>query len=63
VIFWFQNLSFKFNLYRYHKGRHKHGGTDKGQEGIENFFRTHVCSPLCKRMGLKPFEAVRGRAR
>ena len=50
-------------MYRYNKGRHKHRGTDKGQEGIDNFFRTHVCSPLCKRMGLKPFEAVRGRAR
>mmetsp|Transcript_39065 Transcript_39065/g.96779 ORF Transcript_39065/g.96779 Transcript_39065/m.96779 type:complete len:83 (-) Transcript_39065:415-663(-) len=32
-------------------------GTDKGQVGMENFFKTHVCSPLCRRLGLKPFLA------
>ena len=39
----------------YHRGRHKHGGTDKGQEGIKRFFETHVCSELCKRLALKPY--------
>jgi len=39
----------------YHRGRHKHGGTDKGQDGIDNFFKTHTCSPMCVHLGLKQF--------
>lgn len=27
--------------------RHVYGRTDKGQDGIHNFYRTHVCSKLC----------------
>jgi hypothetical protein len=30
--------------------RHKNGATDKGQEGVKRFFRTHKCGALCKRM-------------
>jgi hypothetical protein len=33
------------------------GGTDKGQDGIDNFFNTHTCSPMCDLLGLKPFGA------
>jgi len=37
-------------------------GTDKGQDGIDNFFNTHTCSPMCAHLGLKPFKG-RGRTR
>jgi hypothetical protein len=33
--------------------RHKHGVTDKGREGIDNFFKTHVCNPLCVHLKLR----------
>ena len=34
----------------------KNGRTDKGDDGIKSFFETHVCSQLCKKLGLKsPF--------
>lgn len=32
--------------------RYINGATDKGLVGIKNFFETHVCSSLCKKMGL-----------
>ncbi len=32
---------------------HKMGRTDKGQTGIDCFFETHVCGPLCKKLGLE----------
>ena len=35
--------------------RHVRGGTDKGDSGIANFFRTHRCSALCAQLGLKKF--------
>ena len=38
--------------------RHKNGATDRGKEGVQNFFKTHKCGPLCKRLGL---EARKGR--
>ena len=28
--------------------RYVHGRTDKGSKGVEMFFDTHTCSPLCK---------------
>ena len=33
--------------------RHKNGATDRGIEGVQNFFKTHKCGPLCKRLGLE----------
>jgi hypothetical protein len=33
--------------------RHKNGGTDKGTDGIRNFFQTHKCGTLCRRLGLE----------
>ena len=36
-------------------GRRARGGTDKGDDGIANFFRTHRCSALCAQLGLKKF--------
>ena len=33
--------------------RHRFGKTDHGIEGIQKFFSTHVCGPVCKRLGLK----------
>ena len=35
-------------------GKHKNGATDKGLEGVKRFFGTHVCGPLCRKMGLAP---------
>jgi len=32
--------------------RHKNGATDKGEEGIDMFFSSHVCNPLCARLSL-----------
>ena len=45
------NFAFNCNLRRYHMRKHKHGGTDKGRDGIDNFFKTHTCSPMCKLLG------------
>jgi hypothetical protein len=33
--------------------RRRRGLTDKGAEGIDAFFRTHTCGPLCSTLGLK----------
>jgi hypothetical protein len=45
-------------------GRARKGATDKGQDGIDNFFKTHKCSALCRRLGLKlPGEAKHGARR
>ena len=33
--------------------KHKNGATDQGSSGIEKFFKTHKCNPLCARLGLK----------
>ena len=38
-----------------HKKGNRRQGTNKGAEGMANFFRTHQCSPLCVRLGLKAF--------
>ena len=38
------------------KERHMSRRTDKGASGIHAFFRTHKCSPLCKRLGLKDYD-------
>ena len=35
------------------KRRHKNGATDKGKEGIDMFFSTHVCNPVCAVLGLQ----------
>ncbi|KXZ55304.1 hypothetical protein GPECTOR_3g439 [Gonium pectorale] len=35
----------------HHSGSKKNGATDKGQTGISNFFATHKCGPLCRRLG------------
>ncbi|KXZ55302.1 hypothetical protein GPECTOR_3g437 [Gonium pectorale] len=35
-------------------GSKKNGATDKGMTGIRNFFATHKCGPLCRRLGLEP---------
>ena len=32
--------------------RHVNGSTDKGREGMEKFFETHQCGPLCRKLGL-----------
>jgi hypothetical protein len=34
-------------------GRQKRGGTDKGADGIADFFRTHRCSARCRELGLR----------
>ncbi|KAG2450987.1 hypothetical protein HYH02_004259 [Chlamydomonas schloesseri] len=34
------------------RGRKLNGATDKGAEGVRNFFRTHTCNALCRRLGL-----------
>ena len=34
--------------------KHKNGATDKGRDGVIRFFNTHLCGPLCKRLGLPP---------
>jgi hypothetical protein len=28
------------------------GPTDHGDKGQHNFFKTHICNPLCKALGL-----------
>lgn len=33
-------------------GKARNGRTDKGPRGIQEFFATHRCNPLCKRLGL-----------
>jgi len=33
--------------------KHKNGATDKGSDGVEKFFKTHECGPLCARLGLR----------
>ena len=32
--------------------RHRNGATDKGAHGVLNFFKTHKCGALCRRLGL-----------
>ena len=44
---WFQ----KDNL----EGEENYGRTDRGKKGIDDFFKTHKCSPLCVALRLKPF--------
>ncbi|GLC46882.1 hypothetical protein PLESTB_000663900 [Pleodorina starrii] len=36
-------------------GRKRGGATDKGATGVQSFFATHVCNPLCRRLGLSCF--------
>jgi hypothetical protein len=31
---------------------YKEGPTDHGEKGQHNFFKTHICNPLCKALGL-----------
>jgi hypothetical protein len=33
--------------------KHKNGATDKGRDGVDRFFQTHKCGPLCARLGLQ----------
>ena len=33
--------------------KHKNGATDKGRDGVDRFFKTHKCGPLCARLGLQ----------
>jgi hypothetical protein len=40
--------------------KHTNGATDKGQEGIENFFKTHKCNALCRMLGLDPYTFATG---
>ena len=38
---------------RHHGGRtHKYGRTDRGMNGMRDFFRTHKCNALCHALGL-----------
>ncbi|KXZ45262.1 hypothetical protein GPECTOR_56g358 [Gonium pectorale] len=37
----------------HHSGLKKNGDTDKGMAGIREFFATHNCGPLCKRLGME----------
>ncbi|KXZ55301.1 hypothetical protein GPECTOR_3g436 [Gonium pectorale] len=37
----------------HHSGSKKNGATDKGMTGIRNFFATHKCGPLCRRLGIE----------
>ena len=32
--------------------KRRNGSTDKGEEGMNRFFETHVCNGLCRRLGL-----------
>ncbi len=36
----------------HHSGSKRNGATDKGPAGISSFFRSHVCNPLCRQLGL-----------
>eukprot|EP00798_Chlamydomonas_sp_ICE-L_P022996 gene22996-30184_t len=38
----------------HHSNTKRNGATDKGSAGMTNFFETHKCNPLCRRLGLKP---------
>jgi hypothetical protein len=40
-----------------HSGGKRNGATDRGRSGIDLFFNTHQCSPLCHRLGLKQYDA------
>eukprot|EP00798_Chlamydomonas_sp_ICE-L_P022991 gene22991-30179_t len=37
----------------HHTNSRRHGATDKGTFGMEKFFETHRCNPLCHRLGLE----------
>jgi len=39
------------------KAKRSMGATDKGSEGMRKFFVSHVCGPLCRRLGLNPVSA------
>ena len=41
-----------------HDVRKKNGMTDRGRNGIDNFFKSHICGPLCQRLGLKTYDAM-----
>tara|TARA_B100000795_G_scaffold240274_1_gene202376 strand:- start:97 stop:558 length:462 start_codon:yes stop_codon:yes gene_type:complete len=36
------------------KAKRSMGATDKGTIGMKKFFVSHVCGPLCRRLGLQP---------
>lgn len=36
----------------HHSGTRHNGATDKGRDGMRDFFRTHTCNPLCRMLGL-----------
>jgi hypothetical protein len=38
--------------------KHKNGATDKGLDGVDRFFKTHKCGPLCARSRLQRKEAA-----
>ena len=43
--------------YRSTRGRQMvFGRTDRGKKGMQQFFQTHTCNPLCKILGLRPIE-------
>eukprot|EP00798_Chlamydomonas_sp_ICE-L_P022993 gene22993-30181_t len=37
----------------HHSNSRRHGATDRGKPGMEKFFETHRCNPLCHRLGLQ----------
>ena len=41
--------------------RHVFGKTDKGQKGINDFFKTHKCNNLCKALGISSTPLAGGR--
>ncbi len=43
-------------------GTKRNGATDKGQEGMEQFFATHTCNGLCRRLGLQGYTTATRRS-
>ncbi|GIL64651.1 hypothetical protein Vafri_18557 [Volvox africanus] len=42
----------------HHSSGRRSGATDKGRAGIRFFFNSHVCNPLCRRLGLPPGSTI-----
>ncbi|KXZ55303.1 hypothetical protein GPECTOR_3g438 [Gonium pectorale] len=39
-------------IHQFSRKKKKNGATDKGLDGVREFFETHKCGPLCRRLGL-----------
>ncbi|KAJ1424547.1 kinase-like domain-containing protein [Ochromonadaceae sp. CCMP2298] len=48
------NSSFQLTDPAIHSSSRRYGSTDYGRNGQRNFFKTHVCNPLCRVLHLRP---------